>query len=128
LSDLRSYVVKIMVRHGFLRGALNSILALYPAHLLETGAGIYAEVDLFDIFKTEGEVVLARHHWNRIPAAVRRRHSEDDPLFVIKELSRSDFPRVVLSSKAPVRWRPSTFQHSDMMCSISGTLLFIGEV
>jgi CRISPR-associated helicase Cas3 len=113
LSDLRSYVVKIMVRHGFLRGTLNSILALYPAHLLETGVDIYAEVDLFDIFKAEGTVVQARHHWDRIPAAVRRRHSEDDPLFVIKELSRSGFPHVVLSSKAPVRWRPSVYREPE---------------
>ena len=110
LNRVKNYLIKVMVRFGFLRGAMNSILTCYPAQFLGTKTDIYAEADIFDIFKVHGTIEKAEKHWNRIPISIKKRHNKDDSVFIIQNLSGQGFPRVVLSGDAWVRRKTSVYK------------------
>ena len=127
ISDLKAYAVKVMVTHGFLRGAMNSVIALYPASFIGTSTDVYAEMDIFDVFKTRGSVQSAEKHWDRIPAVLKRRHTKEDPVYVMRDVSRSERPKIVLTGDALVRYRTLVYQepqchfkHSDPLLSALG--------
>jgi CRISPR-associated helicase Cas3 len=127
LSKLKNYLIKVMVRYGFLRGTMNSILTCYPSQFIGTENDVYAEADLFDLFKVDGIIEKAEKHWNRIPHNIQKRYSKDDSVFIIQNLSGRGYPQVVLTGDAPVHYRTSVYKepachlkHADSHLSTMG--------
>jgi len=110
LDKIKNYLIKVMVRNGFLRGTMNSILTCYPAQFIGTETDIYAEADIFDLFKVDGIIEKAEKHWSRMPRSIKMRHTKDDSVFIIKNLSGQGFPRVVLTGDALVHYRTAVYR------------------
>ncbi len=134
LSKLKNYLIKIMVRYGFLRGAMNSILTRYPAQFIGTKTDICAEADIFDLFKVDGIIEKAEKHWDCIPYRIKKRLTKDDSVFIIKNLSGRNYPRVVLTGDAPVHRRTSVYKepschlkHADSHISTMGSDILSGR-
>lgn len=97
--DLGSFRVKVLARYGFLRGTMNTILVLYPGHLIGSQKpSVYSEMDIFDIFRLGGHLESLERHWRLLPPRLKKRHSKTDILFVIENFEGSGYP---VASVAP---------------------------
>jgi hypothetical protein len=61
----------------------------------------------------EGKIERARACWNSIPASFKKRYTEDDPVFIIEDLGKPSYPRILLTSDATVRNRTAVYNESD---------------
>ncbi|NHI84352.1 MAG: type I-D CRISPR-associated helicase Cas3' [Candidatus Thorarchaeota archaeon] len=112
-SRIKSFAVKTMVKHGFLRGTMNNVLVKFPGPLIGQPSPVFAETDLFDVFKMKGHIEQASSYWSSIPARLKRRYTQDAIVFVVEDLGQPKYPRVVLTSDASVRRRTSVFREPE---------------
>ena len=106
---LKNRTVKAMVKHGFLRGTMNTVLVRYPGQLFGYIHDIFTECDLFDLFKMSGTIHEAGGYWASIPTALKKRHTKESPLFIVDDLGVPSYPAVALSTDALVRYRTGLF-------------------
>jgi CRISPR-associated helicase Cas3 len=112
-SRLRSYSIKTMVKYGFLRGTMNSVLIRYPGNLIGQESSIYGECDLFDLFKMKGIIEKAEAHWRNVPSELKKRYEENDPIFVVEDIGKPSYPLIVLTSDAAVRKRTAVYKEPE---------------
>jgi hypothetical protein len=113
--DLDKWPVKVMAENSFVRGSMNNILTCFPSYLIDSdGDYIYSEMNVFDIFRLKGCLEKAEDHWEQIPSDLKRRYAVDSPIFVVDGYSRSEYPRIALSSDAYARWTTAVFERNDV--------------
>ncbi len=110
---LKNRAVQTMVKHGFLRGASNTVLVKYPGHLFGITTDIFSECDFFELFRMQGKIKTAEDYWRSIPLQFKRRLTKETPLFVVEDLGQPRYPTVYLASDAFVRNRTGVYNEPD---------------
>ncbi len=119
--DLYHPRVKTMAEYSFLRGTMNSILVAFPGALVGSNlAKVYSELDVFEVFRLRGRLEEAKAHWEMIPAAYKRRYGENDPVFIVEEIGKTDYPRVFVTSDAYCRRCTAVF-NDDVTIRVGNT-------
>ncbi len=119
--DLGHPRVKTMAEYSFLRGTMNSILVVFPGALVGSELErVYSELDVFEVFRLRGRLASARNHWERLPSGYKRRYDENDPIFIVDELGRAEYPRVMLTPDAYCRRHTAVFS-DEVTIRVSNT-------
>jgi CRISPR-associated helicase Cas3 len=109
-ADLTKFPVEVMAKHSFARGAMNSILVRYPGHLLGLRESyLFAELDIFDVFRLSGDLDLASAYWSDIPRPLRRRYNKESTIFIVSGFAKQPLPKAWIDRNASARYRTSVF-------------------
>jgi hypothetical protein len=100
--ELEDRPVQVLARHGFLRGVMNSVLSFIDGEIFGFRSKSYfLELDIFDIFRLKGHLTTCSEYWNKIPKYLKRRYSEEDPLFVVSDLRHGSYPQIWINPRTP---------------------------
>ena len=102
IFELDDRLVQVLAKHGFLRGVMNSVLSYIDGKIFGFPSNKYfLELDIFDLFRLKGHLTTCSEHWNQLPKHLKRRYTEEDPLFVASDLQQGSYPRIWLNPRTP---------------------------
>jgi len=108
--DLERFPVEVMAKHSFARGTMNNILVKYPGRLVgSTEMQVFAELDVFDVFRLSGVLDSAGNHWSDLPKPFRRRYDEESSIFVAHDFAKHPWPKALIAQGASARNGASVF-------------------
>ncbi|MBD3408047.1 MAG: type I-D CRISPR-associated helicase Cas3' [Candidatus Lokiarchaeota archaeon] len=122
LCDMERWVITTLAENGFIRGTMNSVLSKIPVSGTN-GNSVYAEIDIFDIFKVTGYLETASSHWKSIPPRLKRRYQKDSPLFVIENFERGYHPTVKVANDACHRYMVGVYTKPEITLTCGNLIM-----
>lgn len=114
LEEFDRPLVKILAKHGFLRGTMNSVIAYMSSNLVGVkNTTFYVEIDILEALRLRGHLEPISTHKKRIPYQIVKRHGLVDDIFVIDRIERNKYPRMRISSGYPRTMRTRVYQKDD---------------